>query len=128
MVAPGAALPARAAAIQTQVHASAALQDYALNLWQATADPARYGIQLPEVEMDELMLAGASPRGMSLLMRAARVAAWLDGRGHVRPGDLRDVFLECTAHRLCLQPVHELRRAEVVGPLMQALLAQVAAP
>ena len=127
-IAPVAALPRLAAAIQERIHAAPALQDYALHLWQATADPARYGIALPEVDMTELILAGASPRGMSLLMRAARVAAWLDGRDHVRPEDLREVFAETIAHRLCLQPVHELRRAEIVAPLMQALLAQVAAP
>ena len=35
------------------------------------------------------MLAGASPRGMSLMMRAARVAAWLDARDHVTPEDCK---------------------------------------
>ena len=30
--------------------------------------------------MDELMLAGMGPRGTSMLVRAAKVSAWLDGR------------------------------------------------
>jgi len=127
-IAPVARLPALAQAIQRGIHASVALQDYALNLWQATAEPARYGVQLSDVDTAELMLAGASPRGMSLLMRAARVAAWLDGRSHATPQDLRDVFPETIAHRLCFQPVHELRRGEITGPLMAELLARVAAP
>lgn len=127
-LAPVAELPALAALVQSQVQASPALEAYALRLWQATANPAALGIQLEDIDMATLMLAGASPRGMSLLMRAARVAAWLAGRDHVRPEDLREVWTECVAHRLCLQPVHELRRSELLGPLMQALLAQVDAP
>ena len=74
------------------------------------------------------MLAGASPRGMSLLLRAARVAAWLDGRDHVTPEDLQAVFVETIAHRLCYQPVYEMRRHEISPRLMAAIVAQVAAP
>jgi MoxR-like ATPase len=127
-IAPVASLPALAQAVQRAVHASPALQDYALNLWQATAEPGRYGVKLSGIATDDLMLAGASPRGMSLLMRAARVSAWLAARDHATPEDLRAVFAETIAHRLCFQPVHELRRGEITGPLMAALLAQVAAP
>ena len=75
-----------------------------------------------------ILLAGASPRGMSLLMRAARVAAWLAGRDHVRPEDLREVWTECVAHRLCLQPVYEMRREEIRARLMAGIVGSVAAP
>ena len=75
-----------------------------------------------------LMLAGASPRGMSQLLRAARVAAWLDGRLHVTPEDLRSVFAPVIAHRLCLQPVHELRRGDIVPLLIDELMARVPVP
>ncbi len=74
------------------------------------------------------MLAGASPRGMSLLLRAARVAAWLDGRGFVTPEDVQAVFVETIAHRLCYQPVYELHRHEIAPRLMSGILAAVAAP
>ena len=121
-------LPAVADAIQQHVQASPVLQDYALRLWQASAAPQDFGVQLDEVDVGDLVLAGASPRGMSLLLRAARVAAWLDGRAHVVPEDVRDVFQECIAHRLCFKPVHELRRQEIAAPLMQGILRQVGAP
>ena len=114
--------------IQRNVQASDALQTYALALWRATAAPADYGVVLSDVDTARLMLAGASPRGMSLLLRAARVAAWLDGRGYVTPEDLQAVFAETIAHRLCYQPVFEMRRQEISGRLMAAILANVAAP
>ena len=56
------------------------------------------------------------------------VAAWLDDRGHVTPEDVQAVFVETIAHRLCYQPVYEMRRHEISGPLMSAILARVAAP
>jgi MoxR-like ATPase len=121
-------LNALAAQLQREVQASEALQRYALALWRATAEPAAFGVRLGDVDVAGLMLAGASPRGMSLLLRAARVAAWLDGRGYVTPEDLQAVFAQTIAHRLCFQPVHEMRRHEIAAPLMQAILAAVAAP
>jgi len=114
--------------IQRSVHASPTLQQYALALWRATAVPADYGVQLPDIESAQLMLAGASPRGMSMLLRAARVGAWLDGRDHATPEDVQAVFLETIAHRLCFQPVYEMRRQEITGPLIAGILAAVAAP
>jgi MoxR-like ATPase len=114
--------------IQRSVRASETLQAYALALWRATATPDRFGIRLSDVDSAGLMLAGASPRGMSLLLRAARVAAWLDGRDHVTPEDVQAVFVETIAHRLCYQPVHELHRHEISPRLMTAILAAVAAP
>lgn len=117
-----------AALIQRGVRASDALQNYALGLWRATAAPAEFGVRLSDLDTAQLMLAGASPRGMSLLLRAARVAAWLDGRDHVTPEDVQAVFVETIAHRLCYQPVYEMRRHEISGRLMSGILANVAAP
>ena len=114
--------------IQRSVKTSDTLQAYALALWRATAQPAEFGVVLPGIDMTQLMLAGASPRGMSLLLRAVRVAAWLDGRDHATPEDLRSLFLEAVAHRLCLQPVYEMRRQEVTAALVAGILRQVAAP
>jgi MoxR-like ATPase len=114
--------------IQRNVQASEALQNYALCLWRATAAPAEFGVRLSDLDTAQLMLAGASPRGMSLLLRAARVVAWLEGRGHVTPEDVQAVFVETIAHRLCYQPVYEMRRHEISGRLMSGILASVAAP
>jgi len=114
--------------IQRSVQASDALQSYALNLWRATALPAAHGVRLSDLDTAQLMLAGASPRGMSMLLRAARVTAWLDGRDYLTPEDVQAVFVETIAHRLCYQPVYEMRRHEISDRLMSAILASVAAP
>ncbi len=121
-------LNALAETIQRGVQASEALQRYALALWRATAEPASVGVQLADADAATMMLAGASPRGMSLMLRAARTAAWLAGRGHVTPEDVQAVFVETIAHRLCYQPVYEMRRHEISPLLMSAIVGKVAAP
>jgi len=117
-----------AAQIQRSVQTSDALQKYALELWRATEAPADYGVKLSDLDMAHLMLAGASPRGMSMLLRTARVTAWLAGRDYTTPEDLQTVFDVTIAHRLCYQPVYEMRRHEITGPLIAGILGKVAAP
>jgi len=121
-------LNAVAAAIQRHVQASEALKRYALQLWRATAAPATFGVKFAHADAGTMMLAGASPRGMSLMLRAARTAAWLAGRSHVTPEDVQAVFVETIAHRLCYQPVYEMRRHEISPQLMSAIVDKVAAP
>ncbi|KQW40498.1 MoxR family ATPase [Rhizobacter sp. Root404] len=117
-----------AAQIQRSVQASEALQKYALDLWRATAAPADFGVKLADLDTAQLMLAGASPRGMSMLLRAARVTAWLGGRDYATPEDVQAVFDVTIAHRLCFQPVYEMRRQEIAAPLIAGILGSVAAP
>jgi len=121
-------LNALADTVQRTVQASEALQAYALALWRATVEPARFGVRLDDIDSARLMQAGASPRGMSLLLRAARTAAWLEGRAYVTPEDVQAVFAETIAHRLVFDPVHEMHRHEIAPRLMTAIVAAVAAP
>jgi MoxR-like ATPase len=114
--------------VQGEIKASDTLQQYALDLWQATRKPQDYGVKIDGVDMRQLILAGASPRGMSMMMRAARVSAWLNDRTSLIPEDIRQVFVDTTAHRVFFNPVYELRRSELVGELMNGILQRVAAP
>jgi hypothetical protein len=71
------------------------------------------GVRLESVDvhdMHELMLAGASPRGMSQLLRARASRPGRGARPRDAGGRARGV-LRTVAHRLCLQPVYELRPA-----------------
>jgi MoxR-like ATPase len=121
-------LNAAAAAIQSGIYASEALQRYAVELWRALRTPQAFGVEIEGVDMDRLIQGGASPRGMANLVRAARVNAWLDGRAMVVPEDLRAVFAEVMAHRVFLDPIYEMRRERIVPALLAATLARTAAP
>jgi MoxR-like ATPase len=116
------------ALIQGAVGASAALERYVLDLWEATRDPRRFGIEIDGVDMARLVLAGASPRGMMALARAARVVAWLDGRVRLMPEDVRAVAVPVLGHRVFFAPVYELRRAELADELIARVLDRVPTP
>jgi MoxR-like ATPase len=116
------------AMIQRAVRAGGALRRYALRLWHTIARPHEHGIRIDGVDSAALILAGASPRGMSLAMRAARVNAWLAGRDYVEPGDVHAVLFETLAHRIFFEPVYELRRAAIVRELFAQAFERVPAP
>jgi MoxR-like ATPase len=114
--------------IQRSVTASEALERYAIDLWDATQLPQKFCVRLEGVDMDKLILAGASPRGMMALVRAARVVAWLAGRTHLIPDDIASLVPSALGHRIFFTPVYELRRAQIADALIAQILEKVATP
>jgi MoxR-like ATPase len=127
-VVPASALDDVAAAVQRGVEASASLRRYVMDLWQATQTPQRFDVRIDGVEVDQLMLAGASPRGMMTLLRAARVHAWLEGRSHLVPDDVASVFPATMVHRLFFTPLYEMRRVAIADALVAQILQRVPTP
>ncbi|MBX9965796.1 MAG: MoxR family ATPase [Burkholderiales bacterium] len=117
-----------AATIQRSIQVGDALRRYAHRLWQTVARPHEHDVHIDGVDSAALILGGASPRGVSLAVRAARTHAWLDGRGHVEPRDLHAVFFETMAHRVFFEPAYELRRATIVRELFAQAFARTPAP
>jgi MoxR-like ATPase len=73
------------------------IEDYIVAIIQATRLPGGYGNDLKR-----WIQVGASPRGTLALDRASRAHAWLQGRDHVLPEDVRAVAHGCLRHRLIL--------------------------
>ena len=114
--------------IQENVNATDALKTYSLNLWKATKNPGLYDIKISGIDVNRLIISGASPRGISMMMKCARVNAWMDNRTSVLPEDIHAVFHETIAHRLVFNPVYELRRTEIAKELTQEIIKKVSAP
>jgi MoxR-like ATPase len=75
----------------TRVLASEPLREYIVKvLWRTREDP--------RVEL------GASPRAGLMLLRAAKVHAMMNGRGHALPDDVQALAEPVLAHRLVLAP------------------------
>lgn len=115
-------------AIQASVRSEPAIQDYAVNLWRALRNPSEAGIELGDIDVSRLVAGGASPRGMAMMMRAARCRAWLEGRDYLVPDDIRSVFYETVAHRMFFTAAYELRHSEIAPRLLASVLDIVAAP
>ena len=79
------------------VHVSDAIDTYIVDLVTATRYPERYG-----EELKKWLQVGASPRGGISLDKSSRTYAWLHGRDHVTPDDVRAVLHDCLRHRLIL--------------------------
>jgi MoxR-like ATPase len=116
------------AAIQRTVGATEALERYVLDLWEATQAPEKLGVAIEGVDVSKLILAGASPRGIMSLTRAARVVAWFAGRDYLTPDDVRAVAPPVLGHRVFFTPVYELRRAQIADALVAQILDKVPTP
>jgi MoxR-like ATPase len=81
----------------SRVSVGEVVERYMVDLVFASRYPERYNDDLRR-----WIHVGASPRGALALDRCARVSAWLDGRDHVLPEDVRNVAHDCLRHRLAL--------------------------
>jgi MoxR-like ATPase len=83
-----------------EIHAlrvAPAVEKYIVDLVFATRYPERYGDELRKA-----IQIGASPRGALALDKCSRAYAWLQGRDHVTPDDVRAVVHDCLRHRVTL--------------------------
>ncbi|MDH5357104.1 MAG: MoxR family ATPase [Gammaproteobacteria bacterium] len=114
--------------IQQAIFVSEEIEDYIVRIWDATWEPHKFGIEIPDVYMEDLVVAGASVRGMSAMVRAAKVSAWLAGRDHVLPDDVHAVLLPALTHRVFLSPVYEGRREHIMPLFVEALRNHISTP
>lgn len=80
-----------------KMHVAEAVEQYIVDLVIATRAPQRYGEKL-----SHWIDTGSSPRASIALHRASRANAWLAGRDHVDPDDVRVVAHSILRHRLIL--------------------------
>ena len=105
-----------------ELHLAESVEEYIIELIEATRHPERYG--------DELagwVSWGASPRGGISIERTARANAWMAGRDFVTPEDVQNVAPDALRHRILLDYAAE---AEGVTPqrFITELLNRVASP
>ncbi|WP_203993408.1 AAA family ATPase [Micromonospora lutea] len=105
---------ATARAAVGRVHVADSLLGYVVDLCRATR-------ATPVLEL------GASPRGATALLGTAKAWAWLNGRDHVVPDDVKAMARPTLRHRLRLRPEAELEGVEV-DPVLDTVLATVPIP
>ena len=80
-----------------QMQISAPVEQYIVDLVMATRQPEKFGDKL-----GRWIDTGSSPRASIALHRSSRASAWLDGRDHVTPDDVRSVLHAIMRHRLII--------------------------
>ena len=102
------------------IHISENIEKYIIDLINGTRYPDRYGEPL-----SKWIQVGASPRGGISLEKASRAYAWLNGRDHVTPDDLRSIIQDVLRHRIILS--YEANAAGVTpDQIIEELVRQVA--
>ncbi|MEV6815919.1 MoxR family ATPase [Micromonospora sp. NPDC051296] len=105
---------AAARAAVGRVHVAESLLGYVVDLCRATR-------ATPALEL------GASPRGATALLGTAKAWAWLTGRDHVVPDDVKAMARPTLRHRLRLRPEAELEGVGV-DAVLDTVLAAVPTP
>ena len=85
----------RLRALADEIYMDEKIEDYILNIVQATRSPQDFGLQIAD-----LIRYGASPRATISLCMASRAYALLQGRGYVTPQDVKSVGLDVLRHRV----------------------------
>jgi MoxR-like ATPase len=82
-------------ALTDEIYMDAKIEEYIVNLVEATRHPEQYGLQIKE-----LIRYGASPRASIFLALAARAQALLERRGYVTPQDVKSIGMDVLRHRV----------------------------
>jgi len=82
----------------TDISVSEIVEKYIVALVMATRHPQRY----PDTGLATWIKAGSSPRASIALDKCARAHAWLAGRDHVLPDDVRSIAHSVLSHRITL--------------------------
>ncbi|MBN2735837.1 MAG: AAA family ATPase [Spirochaetales bacterium] len=85
----------RLRALAEDIYMDEKIEEYIVNLIQATRNPSEYGL-----EMGNLIQYGASPRATIFLTLASKAYALLQGRGYVTPQDVKSIGFDVLRHRV----------------------------
>ncbi|MGC6465247.1 MAG: AAA family ATPase [Akkermansiaceae bacterium] len=94
-----------ARALINEVHVDPKIEDYILDLVFSTRSDGRSQLSERQAGLDlstfdPLITAGASPRATIQIIRGARCLAFLEGRAHVLPEDVKAIAPDVLRHRL----------------------------
>ena len=80
-----------------EIYADKVIVKYVASIIDATRNPNKYNLDL-----ENIIEFGASPRASIWLIRAAKANAMINGRGYVIPEDIKQIAHEVLRHRLIL--------------------------
>ncbi|MGR3301240.1 MAG: AAA family ATPase [Candidatus Scalindua sp.] len=87
----------RLRSVVDQIYIDDKIKDYIVDLVVATREPGKYNLDL-----DEFIEYGASPRATIYLTIASKAYAFLKGRGYVTPQDVKSIGMDVLRHRVIL--------------------------
>ena len=80
-----------------KIYADNIILKYVAKIIDATRNPKKY-----ELDLENIIEYGASPRASIWLIKTAKANAMINGRGYVIPEDIKEVAHDVLRHRLIL--------------------------
>ena len=105
------------------VHVDEKILQYIVRLGRATREPDSVG----RTELREMLMLGISPRSYQHLLALARVNAFMHGRTWALPGDVKEIFVDATRHRIA-RTVRAQAENVSADAILEELLAAVPIP
>ena len=105
-----------------QIYADEKIEEYVSSIVDATRNPKNY-----DLELDDVIEFGASPRASIWLILAAKAHALLSGRGFVIPEDIKSIANDVLRHRIILTFEAEAE-GNTSDDLINKILEKVRAP
>jgi MoxR-like ATPase len=102
-----------------EIYMDEKVEDYILNIVQATRTPEKYGL-----DVGKLIQYGASPRATIYLAMASRAHALMQGRGYVTPQDVKSIGMDVLRHRVIITyeaEAEEKTSENVVGAIFDSI-------
>ena len=105
-----------------KIYADEKIEEYVSSIVDATRNPKNY-----DLELDDVIEFGASPRASIWLILAAKAHALLSGRGFVIPEDIKSIANDVLRHRIILTFEAEAE-GNTSDDLINKILEKVRAP
>jgi MoxR-like ATPase len=105
-----------------QIYVDDKIKQYIVDVVHSTRRPADYGLDIaPYIQY------GCSPRATIFLTRAARVQAFLEGRGYVTPQDVKSIGMDVLRHRVSV--TYEAEAEDITAEtLLQRIFSSLKVP
>lgn len=106
-----------------QIHIEDKVENYILDIVEATRDPERFKIP----ELKDMIKFGGSPRATINLLLAAKAYAFLQGRSYVTSQDIKAIGVDVLQHRLILSHQAESKGFDSIS-CVQKILSHIPMP
>ncbi|MEL7533932.1 MAG: MoxR family ATPase [Bacteroidota bacterium] len=104
-------------AIIDDIQMAGRLEDYIINIIMSTREPDEYGLH----RLKEYIEYGASPRATLALNLGAKAHAFMEGRTHVIPEDVKAIASDVLNHRIILSYEAEAEEVKSTDCIQQIL-------
>ena len=112
----------RLRALVDEIYIDDKIKDYIIDIVFASRDPKAYNL-----ELDEFIEYGASPRATIYLTLASKAHAFIKGRGFVTPQDVKSIGMDVLRHRIIVTYEAEAEEINSEG-IIQKIFDNVEVP